>query len=130
VTPSAEEVKRALRRRYPGETRGGMVGQWVYIEEWLNIDFLALNAWAKADVVGHEIKVSRADYRRELLRPYKRQDAIKRTTSFYFVVPKGLLTAEELALPRTRVGTGGFRPDTVPWHRRAGRWLGLSARWS
>jgi hypothetical protein len=94
---TAAEVKAALRRRHPGEPNGAMVGQWTCIEEWANIDLVALNAWAKADVIGYEVKVSRSDYRAELLKPHKRAHAVAMCTEFYFAVPHGLLTAEELA---------------------------------
>lgn len=94
---TAEDIKAALRRRHPGDTHGSMPGQWTCIEEWLNIDLLALNAWQKADVIGYEVKVSRSDLRRELLRPHKRADALARTTEFYLAVPAGLLSAAEIA---------------------------------
>jgi hypothetical protein len=95
--PTAEDVKAALRRRHPGNDNGAMVGQWTCIEEWLGIDLLALNAWSKADVIGYEVKISRSDLRRELLKPHKRADALSRTTEFYFAVPAGLLTDDEIA---------------------------------
>jgi hypothetical protein len=94
---NAQEVKEGLRRRHPGNTAGSMPGQWTCIEEWLAIDLLALNAWRKADVIGYEVKVSRSDLRRELLRPHKRAVALERTSEFYLAVPEGLLTKEEIA---------------------------------
>lgn len=95
--PTAADVKTALRRRHPGDTHGSMPGQWTCIEEWLGIDLLALNAWSAADVIGYEVKISRSDLRRELLKPEKRHDARERTTEFYFAVPAGMLTPEEIA---------------------------------
>lgn len=74
-----------------------MPGQWTCIEEWLGIDLLALNAWQKADVIGYEVKISRSDLRRELLKPCKRAHAVECTTEFYFAVPAGMLTPEEIA---------------------------------
>lgn len=97
VGMTATEVKTALRRRHPGDTVGGMVGQWTCIEEWQAIDLLALNAWSKADVVGYEVKISRSDMRGELLRPSKRARAVAMTTEFYFAVPAGLLVKAEIA---------------------------------
>ena len=94
---TAEDVKEALRRRHPGTTAGSMPGQWTCIEEWLGIDLLALNAWSAADVIGYEVKISRSDLRRELLKPEKRAKAVASTTEFYFAVPAGLLTPEEIA---------------------------------
>lgn len=118
----------ALRRRHPGDNVGPMVGQWTCIEEWLGIDLLALNAWRKADVIGYEVKVSRSDLRRELLRPDKRTDAVARTTEFYFAVPAGLLTAEEKAFEEPVWEKGDFErarcpgvPEFGPPVRRFGR---------
>jgi hypothetical protein len=97
----------ALRKRYPAteaNVPGG--GPWTCLEEFRNIDLLAFAAWSTPTprvtgvtqpIVGHEVKVSRSDYRRELLKPTKRRRAVKRCNQFFFVVPKGLLTKEELA---------------------------------
>jgi hypothetical protein len=74
-----------------------MAGQWVCIEEWREVDLLALSAWSDAAVIGYEVKVSRSDLRQELLRPRKRTEAVAMCTEFYFAVPKGLLKADELA---------------------------------
>lgn len=135
---TATDVKAALRRRHPGDTNGGMVGQWTCIEEWRGIDLLALNAWQKADVVGYEVKVSRSDMRGELLRPHKRAAAVAMTTEFYFAVPAGLLTADEIAwdepewLPDDfrRVGcTGVPEFGGLPFVRaRHQRWGGQCSR--
>lgn len=106
---TAVEVKAALRRRHPGNDNGSMVGQWTCIEEWQGIDLLALNAWRKADVVGYEVKVSRSDMRGELLRPAKRSAAVATTTEFYFAVPAGLLTPDEIAWDEPEWEDGDFR---------------------
>lgn len=106
---TAMDVKAALRRRHPGDDNGGMVGQWTCIEEWRGVDLLALNAWQKADVVGYEVKVSRSDMRGELLRPDKRAAAVAMTTEFYFAVPAGLLTAEEIAWEEPEWEDADFR---------------------
>jgi hypothetical protein len=95
---TAEAVKDALRRRHPVYEPGYQgVGRWTCIEEWAGIDLLALDAWRSAAVVGYEVKVSRGDMRTELLRPHKRAAGVAMCTRFYFAVPKGLLTADELA---------------------------------
>lgn len=111
---TAEDIKAALRKRHPGEHTGGMVGQWTCIEEWLNIDLLALNAWAKADVIGYEVKISRSDLRRELLKPHKRADALARTTEFYLAVPEGLLTPEEIAYEEPEWEPEDFKRTACP----------------
>lgn len=135
---TAEDVKAALRRRHPGDTTGTMVGQWTCIEEWQGVDLLALNAWSKADVVGYEVKVSRSDMRGELLRPYKRAGAVAMTTEFYFAVPAGLLTAEEIAWEEPDWEEGDFQRARCPGvpefgalpyaHAKHRRWGGFCSR--
>lgn len=131
---TAADVKAKLRGRHPGDTFGSMVGQWTCIEEWRNIDLLALNAWRGADVIGYEVKVSRSDMRSELLRPDKRATAVAMTTEFYFAVPAGLLTPEEVAWEEpewesadfARVGCVGVSEFGGPPYPNAGhqRWGG------
>ncbi len=112
---TAEDVKAALRGRHPSDSNtGGMVGQWTCIEEWRNIDLLALNAWQKGDVIGYEVKVSRSDMRHELLRPAKRALAVAMTTEFYFAVPAGLLTAEEIAFEEPEWEPADFQRTDCP----------------
>lgn len=137
--PTAEDVKAALRRRHPGDTHGSMPGQWTCIEEWIGIDLLALNAWQKADVIGYEVKVSRSDLRRELLKPHKRARALAATTEFYFAVPAGLLSDEEVAYEEPEWEDGDFErtpcsgvPEFGPETRRYGQtrmYGGRCARW-
>lgn len=81
----------------------------------MGIDLLALDAWADAAVVGYEVKVSRGDMRTELLRPWKRQRAVASTTKFYFAVPKGLLTFDELAYTEPEWPDGSFDRVECPW---------------
>lgn len=107
---NAAEVKDALRRRYPATQRMGyrdVPGPWTCIEEYMSIDLIAFSAHAtpasggirgvRYPRIGHEVKVSRSDLRRELLRPRKRARALAWCNAFYLVTPKGLLTAAELA---------------------------------
>lgn len=115
VKMTAADVKDALRRRHPSDdNRSGMVGQWTCIEEWRNVDLLALNAWQKGCVVGYEIKVSRSDMRGELLRPAKRAIGVAMTTEFYFAVPAGLLTAAEIAWEEPEWEPGDFERVQCP----------------
>lgn len=93
---SAEQVKDALRRRHPAYDSDGLVSEWTCLEEWKDIDLLAVSAWSNQALVGYEVKVSRADYRRELLNPGKRVAAVGGCTEFYFAVPRGLLKPAEL----------------------------------
>lgn len=95
---NADTIKTALRSRHhaAGGT-GVMVGEWTCLEELWGIDLLAWSAWGKTARVGYEVKVSRSDYRRELLQPDKRANAVGLCDEFYFAVPAGLLTKDELA---------------------------------
>lgn len=49
----------------------------------------------RADRTAIEVKVSRADFQRELLNPEKRRRAMRITDRFYFAVPYGLIGADE-----------------------------------
>lgn len=111
---TAEKVKDKLRRRYPATQRMGVrivPGPWTCVEEWMNIDLLALCATQASRVpygrIGHEIKVSRSDYRSELRNPGKRAEAVAACHEFYFVVPAGLLRDDEM--PGGEATSGGDR---------------------
>jgi len=96
---NAEQVKSALYARHPGYG-GQMPGPWTCIEEYRGIDLLAFSAWSSQGGyarVGYEVKISRGDLRRELLKPHKRSQAVAWCHEFYFAVPAGMLTAAELA---------------------------------
>lgn len=93
---NAVEVKAALRRRHPATSDMGL-GPWTCLEEFASIDLLAFSAWSskKPPIVGYEVKISRSDYRRELLNPGKRAQAVAGCWEFYMATPAGLLTDEE-----------------------------------
>lgn len=100
---TADEVKAALRRRHPAVGEYGEPGQWTTVAEWYQIDLLAIAAWTQPkpartahERIGYEVKVSRSDYRRELLNPYKRRAQVAFCHEFYFAVPEGLLRPQEL----------------------------------
>lgn len=95
---NAADVKDALRRRHPAREQG-FPGPWTCIEEWMGIDLLAWSAWGSVGNyrrIGYEVKVSRSDLRRELLRPGKRALQVAWCNEFYFAVPRGLLKPNEL----------------------------------
>jgi hypothetical protein len=94
---TTRELKGRLYSRHPGHG-GQMPGPWTVIEEYRGIDLLAFGAWdsVKHARVGYEVKVSRSDYRREVLSPGKRASNVAWCNEFYFAVPAGLLTDEEL----------------------------------
>lgn len=93
---TADEVKQAIARRHPAMDPIAGPGEWTVLEEYANIDVLAISSWGDARNVGYEVKVSRSDYRAELLNPSKRARAVERCHEFYFAVPRGLLRPEEL----------------------------------
>lgn len=107
---TADEVKQRLRSRHPATQMLGtsvIPGPWTTVEEWMEIDFLAISAHARPASgalpgvryprIGYEVKISRGDLRRELLAPRKRAKAVAWCNAFYFAVPKGLLSKDELA---------------------------------
>jgi hypothetical protein len=107
---TARELKDRLYGRHPGGVFP-QPGAWTCIEEWRAIDLLAWSAWSSEGGyrrVGYEVKVSRADLRRELLDPLKRARNVKWCNEFYLAVPAGLLTDEELAWEEPEWGPADF----------------------
>ena len=107
---TAAFMRETLTRRHSAFHRHGsgmpILDAWTVISEWEDIDLLAISSYRhpegsqrKSDYpwVGYEVKVSRGDLRRELLEPGKRARARRLCNEFYFAVPSGLLSAEELA---------------------------------
>ncbi len=107
---TAAQLKHHLRKRHPASQALGrelIPGAWVTLEEWMDIDFLALSAHAspasggetgiRYPRIGYEVKVARGDLRRELLSPAKRSKAVRFCNAFYLATPKGLLTKEEIS---------------------------------
>lgn len=107
---TAADVRDALRRRHSATQHMGsriIHGAWTTLEEYRGIDLLAISAHASPSSgrvrgvryprVGYEVKVSRSDYRRELLAPSKRSANVAWCNAFYFAVPSGLLATDELA---------------------------------
>lgn len=99
-------MKERLRGRYRAALGDPMPGAWTTFEELLGIDLLAFSAWSSPQprvggvrypIIGHEVKVSRNDYRGELLKPWKRAVGTAVCNRFYMVTPAGLLKDEEKA---------------------------------
>lgn len=98
--PTARDVKDALMRRYCGSDLTGT--QWVCIEEARSgagfsgndgaCDFLAVNTWQGRgmELVGHEVKVSMADWRKELAEPEKAERFARFCRRWYVAVPSDL----------------------------------------
>lgn len=90
TTPDAIRV---LRNRYPQNK-----GQWATIVEFDVIDFLAVNCWPSRgfEVHGHEIKVSRSDWKRELKKPHKALLSMARCDFWWVAAPDGIVQPGEL----------------------------------
>lgn len=93
---------------------------WVYLSELRDttgfepnvrsIDGFAIHVWpSKFEAIAYEIKVTRADFQRELLDATKRRPFVEASTSFYFVTPVGLVqpheVPEECGLMEARPGS-------------------------
>jgi hypothetical protein len=114
---TADEIRVALRRKHPAKImRNGWpsVGPFVVLEEAWCIDLLAIQATGDQHWIGYEIKVTRSDYRRELLAPSKREKNVARCHQFYFAVPKGLLTKEEIAFEEPEWEDADFERERCP----------------
>ena len=94
--------------------------QWLFIPElrlgtgygdkWeQRIDAFALNCYPSHGMksIAYEIKVSRADFLRELKQPEKRRGAMEVSNEFYFAAPPGMITKEELPADCGLVETNG-----------------------
>lgn len=112
---TAADVKAALRGRHPAVDQG-MVGPWTTLEEYRGVDLLAVAAWRSLRYarIGYEVKVSRSDLRRELLKPHKRARNVAWCHEFYFAVPVGLLTTEEITWTEPAWEPGDFSRTPCP----------------
>jgi len=113
--PTAAVIIRHLQERYSGnewatftelaDSTGSMKGR--------TIDFYALNLWpSKAYLsAAYEVKVSRADFRRELDNPGKRAPWEKRASECWFVAPVGIIPLGEVpeGWGLLELGSNGFK---------------------
>lgn len=86
----------------------------------MGIDLLAISAWSSQGNyarVGYEVKVSRSDLRRELLKPGKRTSNVAWCNEFYFAVPTGLMTEDEIAFTQPDWTPLDFRREPCPYSR-------------
>jgi hypothetical protein len=142
IQMSAEDVKERLRSRHPAtSSQNGhvMPGPWTTLTEYEGIDLLAISANKTPATgaqragdyswVGYEVKVSRSDYRREILDPSKRLMARMICHEFYFAVPKGLLKEDEIAYQCPDFVPGDFVREICPKGcRRHSRHRSISSR--
>ena len=97
---NAKEVLRALNAEYtpdkwalfPEARTGTGFGKDSsnYLDAW-TISYVKCNT-----SISFEIKVSRSDFASELKKPLKRRAGMRLSHEFYFVVPKGLVSIEEV----------------------------------
>lgn len=92
MTTTADMIE-GLRKRYPQRA-----GKWANVVEFENIDFMAVACWASLEfaVHGHEVKVSRGDWLKELKNPNKSSPTMAMCDFWWLVAPKGVAKEEEL----------------------------------
>lgn len=100
MTATSAEIKEALRRRYCGADLTGT--QYVCLEEARSgagfdgnvgqCDFLAINTFKGRgmELIGHEIKVSMADWKKELASPEKAELFARYCRRWFVAVPSAL----------------------------------------
>lgn len=90
---TTHEMIAALHRRYPQNK-----GKWANVVEFESIDFLSVACWPSLKYVvhGHEVKVSRSDWLRELKNPAKSLRNMPMCDMWWLVAPKGVAKEEEL----------------------------------
>lgn len=101
---TCEDVLDALEQRHSA-SRNGMI-EWAFAREVPTatsygpnrIDAMAFNCWASKRylVRAYEVKVSRADFRKEISSPGKSRRAKELAHEFVFAVPKGMIDRDEL----------------------------------
>lgn len=104
---TADFILEALREHY---AQAKWKGQWAFFKELRvetgygakggerRVDGYVLNLWPskKFESSTFEVKVSRADFRKELKQPEKRWPGMAISNTFYFVTPPGLISEREL----------------------------------
>jgi hypothetical protein len=113
MTLAAIEIREALHRRYNKPSQGREGEQWICIEEARSgagfdgnagaCDFLAINTWRSRgmELIGHEIKVTLSDWRRERDKPEKAEMFSRFCKSWWLVVPTELAAKIEHEVPST-----------------------------
>lgn len=104
---TSSRIRQALNSRY-GQNR---TEEWIIIEEARSgagfagntgqCDYLAINAWKSKghQIVGHEIKVSKADWRRELDNPQKSERFSRYCNRWWLAMPADLARQVEPEVP-------------------------------
>lgn len=110
---SAQSLLDALRRKYGQESSGTAGEQWITLAEARSgaghqgnnrqCDMLAINTWPShgLQVIGHEIKVSMSDWRRELADPSKAEHFARYCRRWWVVTPAELAKKIKDEVPPT-----------------------------
>jgi len=90
----AEEIVQLLRQRFaaPAWAFLEQVGDATGFATSRHVDGLAMGLWPSRglEIIGFEVKVSRSDWKRELLKPDKAEVVASRCDRWYVVAPKGI----------------------------------------
>ena len=116
----AKDVVKALTRRHGADKLNTTGREWAFFSElragtgYSTYDYKKkekkpfnpeqrFDAWAinlfpskKHERISYEIKVSRSDFLHEIKNPKKREQALSLSNYFYFAVPKGLVSVNEI----------------------------------
>jgi hypothetical protein len=103
---TASEVVELLRARHTKPGNGGS-GEYAFFTEvrdgaahsaTISIDAVTMSLWPSRGLAieGWEVKVSRSDWRRELMNPAKAEAACKVVDKFWVVAPRGVVAEGEL----------------------------------
>lgn len=117
-----------LRQRHTASGNGG-AGEHAFLPHVRNaagfdatrtFDAVAVNLWPSRGLVIHvyEVKVSRSDWRRELAKPDKAEDACRVADRFSIVAPAGAVHDGELPPTWGLIEVRGDGTDAKPWKLR------------
>lgn len=108
---TARDIKDALHARYNKRSQGREGERYVCLEEARSgagfqgnrgqCDFLAINTWRSRgmELIGHEVKVSRSDWKAELADPSKAERFARFCRRWYVAAPSALASDIKHELP-------------------------------
>jgi hypothetical protein len=102
---TADDIVKAIHLKHSCKTDQGTI-EWVVFDEFRTgsryryIDVLAVNCWksyGNVSIVAYEIKISKADFKKDLDNFEKKQgETFKHSTEFYYVCPHGMILPDEV----------------------------------
>lgn len=107
---TCQDMINALNVRYPQSA-----GKWANVVEFEKIDFMSVACWQSMGyaVHGHEIKVSRADWLRELKAPEKSMVNRPFCDFWWLAAPKGIAKEDEIPEGWGFMEWNGYRFEIV-----------------